>query len=405
MSTTRPPVPGPSTVSVHAGTPERAVGSPVAGEIYQSATFVSDVMGREEIRYSRYGNNPNHRRLEGKIAALEGAESCLVTGSGMGAMSAALLACCGAGDHVVAASELYGGTRMFLDRELGRLGIETTYVDFRGPGWRGSIRPDTRVVLIELPTNPLMWVPDPRPVVEAAHAAGAVVIADVTFATPINFRGLAHGIDLVVHSATKYFGGHSDVTAGAVCGSAELVAVARMRSTLFGTAPDPHATWLVERGVKTLALRVGRQNANGLEVARWLSVRPEVARVHYPGLPSHPDHRVASELLGGFGGMVGLELRGGAEAASRFLSFLRLATVAPSLGGVETLVSEPRFTSHASMSADERAALGIPDGFVRMSLGIEDAVDIIEDLREALERTAAGDRRQGDSTPGWMLAG
>jgi cystathionine beta-lyase/cystathionine gamma-synthase len=395
-----PHSPGPSTIAVHAGTPERRVGAPVAGAIYQSTIFVADALGRSDVLYSRYGNNPNHRRVEAKIAALEGAEACLVTGSGMGAMSAAVLACVQAGDHVLAAADLYGGTRLFLKRELGRLGIDTTFVDFRQPKWRELLRPNTRVVLVELPTNPLMRVPDPRPIVEAAHAAGAVVIADVTFATPINFRGLDCGIDLVFHSATKYLGGHSDVTAGAVCGRTELVDTARLRATMFGTAPDPHATWLLERGIKTLAVRVERQNANGLEVARWLDERPEIARVHYPGLPSHPDHAVASEILKGFGGMIGLELVGGAEAATRFLSALQLATVAPSLGGVETLVSEPRFTSHVSMTPEQRAAAGIPDGFVRMSLGIEDAADIIADLRQALERASIGGPAPDGDAPG-----
>jgi cystathionine gamma-synthase len=207
---------------------------------------------------------------------------------------------------------------------------------------------------------------------------------DVTFATPINFRGLEHGASLVVHSATKYLGGHSDVTAGAVCGDEAMVGRARARSILFGTALDPHAAWLVERGLKTLAVRMERHNRNGEEVARWLSRRPEVERVHHPSVATHPDYQIARRLLEGFGGMLGVELVGGAAAATRFVRALRLATVAPSLGGVETLVSEPRFTSHASLSPAERAALGIADGFVRFSLGIEDAADIIADLEHAL---------------------
>jgi cystathionine beta-lyase/cystathionine gamma-synthase len=367
------------------------VGDAVSGEIFQTTTFVGDPLGVGEVLYSRFGNNPGHRRLEAKIAALEGAEACLATGSGMGAMSAALLGCLRAGDHVLAAEAVYGGTRLFLDRELSRLGIEASYADFCGDGWRRKIRPTTRVLLAELPANPQVRVPDPAALAIAAAESGAVLILDVTFATPINFRGLDHGAGLVVHSATKYLGGHSDVTAGAVCGGHELVDAARDRAQLFGTALDPHAAWLVERGVKTLALRMARHNSNGVEVAHWLSSRPDVLRVHYPGLASHPDHEVAKRVLAGFGGIVGVEVLGGAEGATRFVQALELATIAPSLGGVETLVSEPRFTSHVRMSSAQRAVLGIPDGFVRFSLGIEDPADIIADLEQALEAVRSHD--------------
>ncbi len=389
---------GPSTRAVHAGATHRSVGDPVAGEIFQTTTFVGDPLGEGEVLYSRFGNNPGHRRLEAKIAALEGAEACLVTGSGMGAISAALLGCLRAGDHVLAAEAIYGGTRLFLDRELSRLGIESSYADFCADGWRQQIRPTTRVLLAELPANPHMRVPDPTALSAAAAEFGAVLILDVTFATPINFRGLDHGAGLVVHSATKYLGGHSDVTAGALCGSQELVTAARDRSQLFGTALDPHAAWLVERGVKTLALRMERHNSNGMEIAHWLSARTDVARVHYPGLESHPDHEVAKRVLSGFGGIVGVEVVGGAEGASRFVQALELVTIAPSLGGVETLLSEPRFTSHVRMTSAQRAALGIPDGFLRVSLGIEDPADIIADLEQALEKAGAGDRVAGFGT-------
>jgi cystathionine beta-lyase/cystathionine gamma-synthase len=379
--------PGPSTLAVHAGSTPPIVGRPISGPIYQSTTFVGDPAGEAEVLYSRYGNNPNHRSLERRIAALEGAEACLVTGSGMGALSAALLAFLAAGDHVVATEAIYGGTRLLLDEELSRLGIETTYADLCGSSWSDAVRPTTRVILGELPGNPLMRVADPAPLVEVARRIGAVLIVDVTFATPINFRGLEHGIDLVVHSATKYFGGHSDVTAGAVCGRADLLAPARQRAQLFGTALDPHAAWLVERGIKTLALRMQRHNSNGLVVSEWLSHHPMVERVDYPGLASHPDHLVARRVLDGFGGVVGVVVRGGAEAAGRFIRALRLATLAPSLGGVETLVSEPRFTSHARLDREERRRIGIPDGFVRFSLGIEDPEDIVADLDQALRAT------------------
>lgn len=380
--------PGPSTLAVHAGTAKRHPGEPVAGPVVQSSTFVSDPSGRGEVLYSRYGNNPNHLRVEQKIAALEGSEGCLVTGSGMGAMSAALLACLEAGDHLIAAEALYGGTRLYLERELGRLGIETTFADLDDDRWTDHVTERTRVLLAEIPANPLLRVPDPDRLARLAHDRGLHFLIDVTFATPINFHGLDHGADLVVHSATKYMGGHSDVTAGAVCGRNELVDRARDRSRMFGTAPDPHATWLLERGLKTLALRMERHNANGEAVASWADGSPEIARVHYIGLPSHPDHETARSCLSGFGGMIGLEVVGGAERATAMVEQFELITAAPSLGGVETLVSEPRFTSHAHMTLEQRAQLGIADGFLRISLGIEDADDIIEDLESALAKTS-----------------
>jgi cystathionine beta-lyase/cystathionine gamma-synthase len=302
----------------------------------------------------------------------------------MAAMSCALLACLQAGDHVIATHAIYGGTRVLLDRELSRLGIATTYVDMTRAGWESAFRPETRVVLGETPSNPLLRVLDLRSICDLAHAHGAAVIVDATFASPVNLRPLEHGVDLVMHSATKYLGGHSDVTAGVLAGSKERIAAVRQRAQVWGPLLDPHACWLLERGIKTLALRMERHNANGLAVARWAEGAPGIARVHYPGLPSHPDHALAARLLDGFGGMLGIDLEGGGEAATRFVGALRLAKLAPSLGGVETLVSEPRRTSHAAMTAEDRATNGIRDGFIRISLGIEDAEDLIADFAQAL---------------------
>ncbi|MET0398544.1 MAG: aminotransferase class I/II-fold pyridoxal phosphate-dependent enzyme [Longimicrobiaceae bacterium] len=376
---------GLSTRAVHAGDPARATDAPVNTPIVQSATFYADPDGAGELLYSRYGNGPNNVAVEERIAALEGAEDCVAVGSGMAAMACALLACVRAGDHVLAAEALYGGTRTLLARELSRLGVESTFVDFFAEDWRAALRPNTRVVLAETVSNPLLRVPDLRPLAAAAHEAGAVLVVDSTFATPVNARPLESGADLVVHSATKYLGGHSDVTAGAVLGGAELAGEVRRRAQVWGPALDPHAAWLLERGIKTLAVRMERHNRNGLEVARRVEGLPGVARVHYPGLPSHPDHEVARRVLCGFGGMVGIEVEGGGEAAGRFVRALRLAKPAPSLGGVETLVSEPRFTSHAAFTPAEREALGIRDGFFRFSLGIEDADDLVVDIERALE--------------------
>ncbi|HET6763510.1 MAG TPA: PLP-dependent aspartate aminotransferase family protein [Longimicrobiaceae bacterium] len=379
---------GPSTRAVHAGDPAARAGEPVVNPIVLSSTFFSEPEGQGQVRYARYGNAPNQVAVEQRLAALEGAEDSVVFGSGMAAMACALLAYLQAGDHVVATDAIYGGTRTLLSRELSRLGIETTFVDFHTAGWDAAIRPATKVVLAEAPSNPLLRVADPRPIADAAHAAGAVMILDATFASPINFRPLEHGVDLVMHSATKYLGGHSDVTAGVISGSRARTAPVRERGKVWGPMLDGHAAWLLERGIKTLALRMERHNRNGLEVARWAEGHPGVARVHYPGLPGHPDHATASRLLAGFGGMLGIELRGGGPAAAAFVDALKLAAVAPSLGGVETLVSEPRYTSHAAMTPEQREANGLRDGFIRLSLGIEDAADIIADLDQALAACA-----------------
>lgn len=373
-----------STRAVHAGDPDAVPGESVTQPIHQTSTFISFPEGEGEVLYSRYGNNPNHRALEARIAALEGAEESVVFGSGMAALACAVLGLAHAGEHLVAQRELYGGTLALLNTELSRLGIESTYVDFADPTWPEAIRPDTRLVLVETPTNPLVRIMDVPRIVEAAHARGVPVLVDATFASPYNFRPLEHGADLSMHSATKYLGGHSDATAGVVSGSRALLAEVRARARVFGPMLDPHAAWLTERGIKTLAVRMERHNRNGLEVAGWCEGRAEIRRVHYPGLESHPDHALAARLLDGFGGMLAIELAGGGEAAARFVSRLRLARVAPSLGGVETLVSEPRYTSHAALTPEERAGKGIPDGLIRFSLGIEDAADIIADIEGAL---------------------
>lgn len=381
---TEPRSAGAGTRAVHAGDPATTVGAPVVSPIVPSTTFHSDPSGDGEVLYTRYGNGPNQSLVERRIASLEGAEDALVTASGMSAMACALLSLLRAGDHVVATRDIYGGTRVLLTQELSRLGIETSYVDLFAAGWTDALRPQTRVVLAETPSNPLLRVLDLRPVADRCRAHGAALVVDATFASPINFRGLEHGADLVMHSATKYYAGHSDVTAGALAGSAARVGEARKRARVWGPVLDPHGVWLLERGIKTLAVRMERHNRNGVEIARWAETDRRIARVFYPGLPSHPDHETARRTLDGFGGMLGLELAGGREAASCFVRALRLAKLAPSLGGVETLVSEPRHTSHAGMTPEEREAIGIRDGFVRVSLGIEDAADIVADLEQAL---------------------
>ncbi|MYB05575.1 MAG: aminotransferase class I/II-fold pyridoxal phosphate-dependent enzyme [Gemmatimonadetes bacterium] len=378
--------PGTATDAVHAGQPVPRPGEPVVNPIVRSSTFHWSGPGDGiDLLYSRYGNNPNQRAVAGKIAALEGTEDALALASGMAAISMTLLAAAGSGDHVVASRHLYGATHALLTDELPRRGITTTFVDpHDASAWQAALTPRTRVVLIELPTNPTLRVFPVGPPREAARSAGALLAADMTFATPINIRAAEHGVDAVIHSATKYLGGHSDLIAGVVAGSAALIARIAKMMKLYGGSIDPQAAWLLERGIRTLPVRMERHNRTALALARWFSGIEGVRQVIHPGLPSHPDHECAARMLDGYGGMVSIVLEGGGEAADRFCSHLRLAAPAPSLGGVETLVSQPRHTSHVDLSSAERHALGIPDGFVRISVGLEDLEDLKADFSAAV---------------------
>ena len=373
------------TKVIHGGGPLRSAPEPVAGALFQSVNFVDPIPDAASLRYPRYGNTPNAERVQARLAALEGGEQALVLSSGMGAVACALLALLRPGDHILASEWIYGGVRRLFDEEFPNLGVAVTLVNPAVPrDWRRKVRRETRAIFLETPTNPTCRVIDLRPIRHLAREQGIALVVDSTFASPVNFRPLEHGADVAIHSATKYLNGHDDVLAGVVIGTASYIEEVRRKMMLWGQAPDPFACWLLERGLKTLDVRVRRQNENALRIAEWLSERRGVQRVHYPGLPSHPDHKVAAAQMSGFGGMLAFELSGGARAAERFMKRLRLVKPAPSLGGVETLVSEPRRTSHAHLSPAERAALGIPDGFVRMSVGIEDAADIIQDLAQAL---------------------
>ncbi len=377
--------PGLSTLAVHGAPSRRGDWLPVSTPIYQSSTFTNPVGSDEEVMYTRYGNNPNQVSLAGRYAELEGAEAALFVSSGMAATALAHLAVLRPGDHLLSSAWIYGGTRRLFEEEFGRLGIDVTYVQPDQPRmWRRSVRKSTRAVFVESPTNPLMRVVDLTPMAQIARDSGLALLVDATFASPINYRPLEHGADIVITSATKYLNGHSDVIAGAVAASASIVEEVTRLMTLWGQSLDPHAAWLVERGLRTLELRMARHNENGHAVATWAETHPGITRVWYPGLASHPDHAFATEVLDGFGGMVGLELKGGTRAAERVLRKLKLITHAPSLAGVESLVSEPRLTSHSRMSDAERARQGIPDGFLRLSCGIENAADIIADLAQAL---------------------
>ena len=376
---------GRSTTSIHGASHPRPDWAPVAPALMQSSTFAFPVDTDESAIYSRYGNNPNQISLARKYALLEGAEEAVFVSSGMAATALAHLAVLRPGDHLVSSRWIYGGTQSLFDQQFGRFGIEITYVDPDKPrGWRKSVRKSTRAIFLETPTNPLARILDLGPVAQVAREFGLALLVDATFASPINFRPLEHGADVAITSATKYLNGHSDVVAGAVAGSASIIEEVIRLMQLWGQSIDPHAAWLVDRGLRTLALRMERHNANGLAVARWAETHAAFAKVHYPGLHSHPDHDLAREQLDGFGGIVGLELKGGSGAVTRMLRRLKLVIHAPSLGGVETLVSEPRRTSHKGLTPEARAALGIPDGFIRLSCGAEDAADIIADLEQAV---------------------
>ncbi len=376
---------GPSTTAIHGAGEHKAPGEPVASPIAQSSTFVRGIGATDETLYTRYGNNPNQVRLAERLARLEGAEAALFVASGMGATALAHLAVLRPGDHLISSEWIYGGTRKLFTEDFNRLGIEVSFVNpDKRRDWRSRWRKTTRAIFVETPTNPTMRLVDLDWLSLLTRERGVPLLVDSTFASPINFRPLEHGADVVIHSVTKYLNGHSDVIAGAVAGSEPFVEEVRERMKVWGQALDPHCAWLIERGMKTLAVRVARHNATGLTVATWLAAQAKVRRVHYPGLAGHPDHALAQQTLQGFGGMVGVELAGGAKAAERFLRALRLIAHAPSLGGVESLVSEPRNTSHAAMTAEQRAAAGIPDGFLRFSLGLEDAEDLIQDLSRGL---------------------
>src|SRR6266702_3839044 len=374
-----------STRAIHGDPEVRPDWAPVVTPLYQSSTFTNPVGSTAEVRYTRYGNNPNQLTIAKRLALLEGAEAAIFVASGMGAIALAHLAVLRPGDHLLSSEWIYGGVHRLFAQEFVRLGIEVTFVNpLESRTWKRAVRKTTRAIFVETPTNPLLRVVDLEPLKILGQSEGLAVIVDSTFATPINFRPLEHGADVVIHSATKYLNGHSDVIAGAVVGSESVVEEVRKLMQVWGQALDPMAAWLVERGMKTLVVRVERHNQTALAVAQWCSQQPQFAAVHFPGLPGHKDHEVAKRILNGFGGMLGVELKGGTRASARFLRALTIAAHAPSLGGVETLVSEPRLTSHAMLAPEARARAGIPDGFLRFSIGLEDADDIVADLAQAL---------------------
>ena len=375
-----------ATLAVHGGRAPHAAGDPVVEPLVQSVNHVQAIGTAEGLQYTRYGNTPNAVRLQKRLALLEGAEASLVLSSGMAATACAMLALLRPGDHLLSSLYIYGGTHRLFMEEFVRQGIEVSLVDPYEPrAWRGKLRKETRAIFLESPVNPTCRVLDLRPISYLTRGEGIALVVDSTFASPVNFRPLEHGADVVIHSATKYLNGHHDVLAGVVAGSQAYIEEVLQKEMLWGQTPDPFALWMLERGVKTLDVRVQRANSSAMVIAEWAEGRKEIKTVHYPGLTSHVDHKIASETLDGFGGMMAFELVGGGKSAERFLRRLRLVTHAPSLGGVDTLVSEPRYTSHAKMTSAERARIGIPDGFLRLSIGLEDPDDLIADLEQALK--------------------
>lgn len=380
------PATGLSTRAIHGTRTPPNVGDPVASPVYQSATFLNPIGSAKNVLYTRYGNNPNQIALGEKLAALEGAEDAVFLASGMGATSLSLMSVLSAGDHLISSNWIYGGTRKLLVEEFQRLGIAVSFADPTRPdGWKRHIKRTTRAVFVETPTNPQIRLIDLDPIAELCNSKGLHLLVDSSIASPINFRPLEHGADMVIHSVTKYLNGHADVIAGAVAASRKVISRVRELLKMWGQAIDPHAAWLIERALKTLAVRVPRHNSNAQEFAEWACEHPKISNVVYPGLDSHPDHGLAARILDGYGGLVGVTVKGGTRAANKLLRKLRLATHAPSFGGTETLVSVPRFTSHAGQTKKQLRDAGIPEGYLRISIGIEEVQDIIFDFARALD--------------------
>jgi cystathionine gamma-synthase len=368
---------------------------PLGTPIYQSSTFqMTD--NDEQVRltgsdhyYTRYGN-PTNTAAETTIAELEGVDAALTFASGMGAVTTTIMALLKSGDHVVAQRDIYGGVNKFLSQWLPKMGIETTLVDTTDYDQHArAIRPSTKLLYLESPTNPTLRVVDFKKVAAVARQHKLLSMIDATFGTPINQHPAEFGIDLIMHSGTKYLAGHSDLLCGAVAGRHELIERIWETRTTLGNCMDPHASWVLLRGLKTLAVRVARQNENALRVAEFLAEHAKVRRVHYPFLKSHPQYAIARQQMSGGGGVVTFEVEGTGEDARRASEAMRLFTLATSLGGVESLVSIPVLTSHAMIPAEARARMGVTEQMIRLSVGIENADDLIADLERALEAIAA----------------
>jgi cystathionine beta-lyase/cystathionine gamma-synthase len=368
---------------------------PMSLPIYQTSTFeVTD--NDEQLRvtgsdsyYTRYGN-PTNSVAERTVAALEGVDAALTFSSGMGAITTTIMALLKGGDHIVAQRDVYGGTHKFLSQWLPKFGVETTFVDTTDyQQHEQAIRPNTKLLYVESPTNPSIRVVDLQRIASLAKQQGLISMIDSTFGTPINQRPAEYGLDLIMHSGTKYLGGHTDLICGVVAGRKELIDKILATRTTIGNCMDPHASWMLVRGMKTLAVRVARQNENALRVAEFLEQHGKVRRVHYPFLKSHAQHALAGAQMSGGGGMVTFEVDGTGEDARRVSEAMRLFTLAPSLGGVESLVCIPVLTSHLSVPEEERRKMGVTEQMIRLSVGIESAHDLVADLENALKGVGA----------------
>ncbi|MEO6725068.1 MAG: aminotransferase class I/II-fold pyridoxal phosphate-dependent enzyme [Blastocatellia bacterium] len=367
--------------------------SAISPPIWQTTTFSAEsaeefaeiaTATKPQEFYTRYGN-PNHAMVEETLARLENGDAALVFGSGMGAIFSAIASQLNAGDHIVAQRNHYAGATTLLKEILPRWGIEVSYVDqTNNDEFANALKPNTKLIYVETPVNPLMQITDLRFVAELAKQHKILTICDNTFATPINQRPLELGIDAVVHSATKYIGGHHDVTAGAMVGRQDFIERVWKFALVAGAALSPFDAWLLLRGLRTLGLRIDRHNQNALALAKFFEIHPKATRVYYPGLESHPQHELAKSQMSGFTGMLSVELRGGYSAADKLMSSLKLATRAASLGGFETLIVHPASMWSLQLSPELRAATGINEGLVRISVGLEDQVDLLNDFEQAL---------------------
>ncbi len=378
------------TKLIHGSAKARRVHGAVVTPIFQTAMFeyAGEAIGHD-LKYLRLNNSPNHLALHDKLAAIENAEASLVAASGMAAIATALSTFLGAGDRLLAQNVLYGGTRSFILEDLPKMGVGCDFFDGGDPAsWPALLRPETKVIYAEAATNPTLRVADHRAIAAFARDHGLIAMIDNTFASPVNFRPLELGYDLSLHSATKYLNGHSDLIAGVIAGRLDLVQEATHKLNRWGGSLDPHACFLLDRGLKTLALRVHRQNETAVKLAQFLAAHPAVAKVNYPGLADHPDHRRAAELFDGFGGMLSFEVKGGPDAPERLIQACKLIIYTFSLGGVETLMIQPARTSHINMSPEERLEAGIPDNLIRVSVGLESADDLIADLSQAFDASA-----------------
>ena len=375
------------TKLIHAGEPKPRIDGAINVPIFQSSTYEYAGEGSyHDVRYLRLSNTPNHLALHKKLAALEGAEAALVTSSGMSAITTALLTFLKAGDHLLAHNTLYGGTADFVNNELPRYGIERDLIDATNPSdWESKLKPNTKVIYVETITNPIMDIPELGKIVEFAKTHELISMIDNTFASPVLYCPVVQGFDLSLHSCTKYINGHSDIVAGAVIGSADYLGQVTKKLNHLGGSLDSNACFLLHRGVKTLALRMNKQCENAMLIAPFLENHPQLKKVNYPGLESNSSFERAKEHLCGFGAMLSFEIDGDVDQADQFINHLQYAIKAPSLGGVETLVTRPVTTSHALMDKAERKVAGISDTLIRYSVGIEAADDLIADLQQALE--------------------